>query len=282
MTQRMVPPEMERSEPSSSEPSSSEAGSRALGSRPHTRYLAASLGRARSFTISRRSSHNLKFERVLFLSDAVFAIALTLLVLDLRVPDAASGGQMEQTIRDLLRVPGPFLAFVIGFIVITAYWTSHREIFGAVGRMNGRLIWLNFAFLFWIALQPFASAILGSHDPAPTSVLAYALVQIATGLTQAALWMYATGSTGLSWAEIDERFRRWISVELLRVPAVFLVSIPVALVAGPVPAMASWLLIVPASVLIHRHYRDAVGRLADDSAVIGGSYGVIGETRQRG
>ena len=208
-------------------------------------------------------SRVLKFERVLFLSDAVFAIALTLLVLDLRIPEVSDLGY-DEALRHLFQVPGPIVAFTISFFVIAAYWTSHREIFGAVRRMNGRLIWLNLGFLFWIALQPFAAAVLGSHDPAPTAVIVYALVQVATGVTQASLWWYATGHPGIAHARIGERYGRWVTIELLRVPIVFLISIPIAIAAGPVPAMASWILIVPVSAIIHRHYRDAVRQVPDD------------------
>ena len=207
---------------------------------------------------------DLKYERVLFLSDAVFAIALTLLVLDLRVPDDISGGAAEAALRRLLQVPGPILAFAIGFVVLAAYWTGHREIFGGVQRMNGRVIWLNFAFLFWIALQPFATALLGSHDPTPSSVVAYAVVQVATGGVQALLWTYASRNPSVMRPHTDARFRGWITVELLRVPMVGLISIPIALLAGPVPAMASWLLVVPLTLLVHHHFRAQVREMRDD------------------
>ncbi len=213
--------------------------------------------------ISAEQVRTLKYERAVFLSDAVFAIALTLLVLDLRVTDVTAGG-LEAALRRLAQIPGPFLAFVISFFVIAAYWTSHREIFGAVHRMNGRLIWLNLVFLFWIALQPFAAAVLGEHDPAPTAVVLYALVQVATGLSQTALWVYAISRPEIADERIRRRHGRWVTVELLRVPALFVVSIPIALVAGPVPAMASWLLVVPLTLLIHRHYREVVRQVPDD------------------
>ncbi len=209
------------------------------------------------------ASRTLKYERVVFLSDAVFAIALTLLVLDLRVSDVADGG-LDGALRRLAQVPGPILAFTISFFVIAAYWTSHRDIFGAVRRMNGRLIWLNLVFLFWIALQPFAAAVLADHDPAPTAVIIYALIQTATGISQTAVWAYATSRPEIAEARVRERHGRWVTIELLRVPAVFLLSIPIAWIAGPLPAMASWLLIYPVTLLIRRRYRDAVSQMPDD------------------
>ncbi len=207
--------------------------------------------------------HTLKYERAVFLSDAVFAIAITLLVLDLRITDATTGG-LETALRRLAQVPGPLLAFVISFFVIAAYWTSHRDIFGAIHRMNGRLIWINLVFLFWIALQPFAAAVLGAQNPAPTAVVIYALVQVATGLSQTALWVYAISRPELADARIQRRHGRWVTAELLRVPAVFGLSIPLALLAGPVPAMASWLLVIPLTPLIRRHYGEAVRQAPDN------------------
>ncbi len=216
------------------------------------------------FELGRRESQGLKYERVLFLSDAVFAIALTLLALDLRLPDDLSGGAAEATLGRLLQIPGPAFAFSVGFFVLAAYWTGHREIFGGVKRMNGRLIWLNFGFLFWIVLQPFATSLLGGHDPTPTSVIAYATVQVATGCFQAVLWTYATTRPAIVRPHVDARFRRWVTVELLRVPMVGVVSIPIAVLAGPGPAMASWSLVIPVTLVIHRHYRDQVREIPDD------------------
>ena len=62
----------------------------------------------------------------------------------------------------------------------------------------------------------------------------------------------------------DPRFRRWVTFELLRVPIVGLVSIPVAILAGPVPAMASWLLVVPITLLVHHRFHTQVREIPDD------------------
>jgi uncharacterized membrane protein len=235
----------------------------AAGSRPTDE---AATPRAIGVTLSlgRRERQSVKYERVVFLSDAVFAIALTLLVLDLRSPAGLSGATADAELRRLIQIPGPVFAFTIGFFVLAAYWTGHREIFGAVRRMNGRIVWLNFAFLFWIALQPFATSLIGSHDPTALSVAAYAIVQMATGTAQALLWTYATSHPSIARPLVDPQFQRWITIELMRVPIVGLVSLPIAAAAGAVPAMLSWLLVVPLTLIVHHHFRTQVGETPDD------------------
>jgi len=92
----------------------------------------------------------------------------------------------------------------------------------------------------------------------------FAVVQVATGGFQAVLWLYATSHPSVMRPHVDPRFRRWVTFELLRVPTVGLISIPVAWLAGPVPAMASWLLVVPVTVVVHHHYRTQVREIPDD------------------
>ena len=82
--------------------------------------------------------------RVLTLSDGVFAIILTLLVLEIQVPDLAQG----QTLRDALREVRPsFVAFLISFVVVAIAWAGHRDLFALIRRTSRVLVWLNILYL---------------------------------------------------------------------------------------------------------------------------------------
>lgn len=207
----------------------------------------------------------LSFDRVVFFSDAVFAIAITLLVIDLRPPDAPSG-DYEGALQAYFAHPSPFIATAIGFLVVGSYWMSHRGIFALLDRTDGLLIWANLVFLFWVAIQPFFTAALAEHDPNRTSVIAYAACQVLAGLAQLGLWACAVWR-GLLVPNASADKVRYVTVQLLRAPAVFAASIGVALLAGPVASEASWGGILVLALIIQRLFRRArMERVAEPSA----------------
>ncbi len=197
----------------------------------------------------------LRHQRLIFFSDAVFAIAITLLVVDLRPPDAPSGGY-EAALRAYLSQPGPFIATAIGFVVVGSYWMSHRKIFALIPRTDERVAWANTVFLFGIVVQPFFTAALAEHDPNRTSVVAYASCQVVAGLAQLGLWMVAIRRPALLAPSATPRRVRYVTLLLARTPATFAISIPVTLLLGAIPGMVSWGAIHVVALLIERRFPD--------------------------
>src|SRR5436189_6486825 len=115
----------------------------------------------------------LGFERLVFFSDAVFAIAITLLVLDIKVPQITPPGDLDpnaqlQYISDQLPIVmgklGPqLLAYFVGFLVLGLYWMSHHRRFGYIKRCDGTLIWLNMFLLMVIVFMPFPTSLIGEY-----------------------------------------------------------------------------------------------------------------------
>jgi uncharacterized membrane protein len=198
---------------------------------------------------------DLRFQRLIFFTDAVFAIAITLLVVDLRPPDVPAPGY-EAALRAYLAQPAPFIATAIGFVVVGSYWMSHRSIFALIERSDARLVWTNTLFLLGIVVQPFFTAALAEHDPNRTSVIAYAGCQVVAGLAQLGLWAVALRGRHLLVTSITPRLERYITIQLVRAPAAFAISIPVTLLLGPVAGMVSWGAIIVAAVLISRAFPD--------------------------
>ena len=93
-------------------------------------------------------------DRLIFLSDGVFAIAMTLLVVDLAVPIVASGATSELSTR-LWELRPKYVSFLVSFLVIATYWANHQRIFQYIVRVDGTLVWLNIVLLLCIAFQPF-------------------------------------------------------------------------------------------------------------------------------
>ena len=200
---------------------------------------------------------DLVLERVLFFSDAVFAIAMTLLVVDLRPPDLATSAPDASIAAALSANLGQVLAFVISFVVVGVYWEGHLRIFRAIRAADRGLIGLNLAFLIWIAFMPYPTAILGSHEPTRLTVAIYGAVQVGAGLSQAAIWIYATRHPALISPAIDDRLARYVTAHILRGPVVFAASIAIALVS-PWLGIASWALLIPAGLVVDRRWAPRV------------------------
>lgn len=183
-------------------------------------------------------------DRTVYFSDAVFAIAMTLLVLELILPGDLPPERLEPALRAHLP---QFLAYVLSFAVIGTAWMSHHRRFTVIRRIDGRLQWLNLLSLFFIALLPMPTSLLsdygGSGSPWPAAL--YAAVSAAVYASLNLVWAHAWHA-GLMAPEVDAGLYRYVLRGLLPAPVVFALSIPVAF-WDPGLAAWSWLLIVPVS-----------------------------------
>jgi uncharacterized membrane protein len=109
---------------------------------------------------SARDAHSL--ERLVFFSDAVFAIAITLLVLEIEVPHLAGASERDFW-RALVHLQPSFFAFVLSFLVIGRFWMGHHDLFARIHRYSHRLLFPNLLYLMAIAFMPFATAFLGAN-----------------------------------------------------------------------------------------------------------------------
>src|SRR5258705_1793551 len=105
-----------------------------------------------------------QIERMILFSDAVFAIAITLMALELKVPVI----EHDVTDNELLKALGHLIfklgGFLISFFIIGLYWTVHHRMFSYVESYDNRLLWLNLFFLLSIVLMPFSSALYGEYS----------------------------------------------------------------------------------------------------------------------
>jgi uncharacterized membrane protein len=125
---------------------------------------------ARERKLKQRDDHEIEFSRIVAFSDGVFSIAITLLVLDLQLPDTLAHGEVGQAIWDQRE---NFLAYAISFAVIARFWVLHHSFFGEVKSFDTRLITLNMVYLAWIVLIPFSSQVLGEYGGTLAAVIVY-------------------------------------------------------------------------------------------------------------
>jgi uncharacterized membrane protein len=111
-------------------------------------------------------------------SDGVLAIIITIMVLELKVPD-------EGDFAALLPLAPKFLSYVLSFVYIGIYWNNHHHLWQAVKKVSGAVLLANLHLLFWLSLVPFASGWMGENNFSQTPVLLYGII-----LTMAALAYY--------------------------------------------------------------------------------------------
>jgi uncharacterized membrane protein len=134
----------------------------------------------------------MKPERMNAFTDGVFAILITILVLEVRPPAG-------HHLADILDEKSRLLAYVLSFVFVAIYWVNHHHLTQIVHRVDGRTLWANIHLLFWLSLTPIATAWLGQAGAKPGPVAAYAIVQLGcaiayTILTLALLALHEPGS----------------------------------------------------------------------------------------
>lgn len=179
-------------------------------------------------------------DRIVFFSDAVIAIAITLLVIELKVPIIESKLVNENLIAHLIEMLPDFLGFVVSFLVISMYWIAHHKIFKHIENYDRRLISLNVLFLMFIAFMPFVTSLLFSYPAVKVSVIFYATLVLLIGLSSLAIWKYANHNK-LVYSDTNSK---QLTSGLLVSPIVFALSIGIAFF-NPLMAMLFWLILVP-------------------------------------
>jgi uncharacterized membrane protein len=200
----------------------------------------------------RPQDHELGLERIVFFSDAVTAIAMTLLAIDLKVPEIAASAAAAELPRSLSEMGPRFLSFVISFLVIGTYWMSHHRYFRFIKRYDGRLMILNMLFLLCIVLMPFVASLFGQYYYLPLGMAVYAAAVGITGLSVGALWWYASRGHRLIDEGLDEQFIRVRSITAA-FPLLFVVSVPFAFFSRTL-TVAIWCASPLLSVLFLRYY----------------------------
>lgn len=187
----------------------------------------------------------LGLERLTFFSDAVFAIAMTLLALDLRLPAGGESPSNAQLLTQLLGLWPKYLAYVVSFMAIGTFWLGHHRRFRLIRRCDRGLLALNLLFLMVIAFVPFPTSVI-SESGNRTATIFYALTMTLGGLMLAALWWHASWHNRLTDPDLGPRQARREFVPMLLTVALFVLSIGLAFLDENL-ARFSWLLVVPIS-----------------------------------
>ncbi|MEQ1736163.1 MAG: TMEM175 family protein, partial [Rhodoglobus sp.] len=178
-------------------------------------------------------------DRLVFFSDAVFAIALTLLVIDLKVPTDGSGTAWEVITS---QIPDLF-AYALSFAIVSINWVAHHRLFRVITAHDGPLMLVDLVLLFVVAFVPFPTSLLSEYGDEAAAVVLYAFVVGLLGVLQFALWFWAWRH-GLVGEQVDLELYRYYRSRQLATPAIFWLSIPLALFVRADWAMYFWLTLI--------------------------------------
>ncbi len=192
-----------------------------------------------------------ELDRIVFFSDAIFAIAMTLLVLNIEVPRIPEGRVAQELQGQLLELWPEFLGYAISFLVVALFWVAHHGVFQVIKGYDRVLIWLNFLFLMFVSFLPFPASLLGEYGDQQLTVVVYAAILAAARLLLTAIWWHAASGHRLVSPDLDPREIRLSHVRGLAISSLFLLSILVSFVDVNA-AVYSWVLLFVVDFLILR------------------------------
>jgi uncharacterized membrane protein len=182
--------------------------------------------------------------RIAALIDGIFAVAMTLLVLDLKLPEGVKLSDDSEVWRQLVQLNGRFLTYVLSFIVLGTYWIGHHSLFHFVRRVDRGLLWLNLLFLLFVTLLPFSTNLLSEHAFLQVPVVFYGANLLLLSLLTLLQLSYLVRHPELSHNQLT---REWIATHRRRVgvPAVIAIaSIAISFFRPSLALTAYWLMLV--------------------------------------
>ena len=189
-------------------------------------------------------------DRIVNLSDGVFAIALTLLVLDIRVPNIPENVVDSELPGVLLSLWPKYLGYVLSFAVITTFWIIHHSIFRPIRAYDRNLLYINFLFLMFVAFVPFPTSLLGEYGNHQLPVAVYAATLAVGRLLLTAIQWYSVRHDRLLDEAQDPATVRFLLIRGLTLPAIYLLTIVISFFSVQAATLSWVILIVVDSVIL--------------------------------
>ncbi len=188
--------------------------------------------------------------RILALSDGVVAIAILLLLIDIRLPADISTTGLGTALWSLWP---SYLAFFISFVVIGLYWSAHVRLFREIVRYDWTLVWLNLLYLLFIVIIPFSTSVLSTHF-AGLSVIVYAATIACVGYSITILRVYSAKGHRLISSRFGNTYIKRAILLSLIAPTGFTISIGLAFL-NPSVAEYFWIVMLIIHIIFLRRLR---------------------------
>ncbi len=192
----------------------------------------------------------IRLDRLMFFNDSVFAIAITLLALEIRLPATNQALTDAELGATLLAMVPKFMAYIISFLVIGSFWIAYHRKFQYIQRSDRSLLTLNLLILMVVDFIPFPSSMV-SENGGLTATIFYALTVALIGVLFAILWAYASRRARLIDPALPNQLRRRELIIPLVTSSIFLLSIGIAYLDTGI-ARLTWFFMLPVSLLLNR------------------------------
>lgn len=205
-----------------------------------------------------------QIERLILFSDAVFAIAITLLSIDLKVPEISKKLITEQgLINALVELIPNFVAFLLSYFIIGLFWMIHHRSFGYVVNYNRKLLILNLLFLLCVVTMPFSTSFYSSYvDTLLITPIAIYVINICLlGLTNIFLWLYISNPRHKLSEGLHPLVARYFLARSITMPSIFLLMMLTYIIISPLYAL--WILPLTPLIIywVTRSYRKKIKAL---------------------
>jgi len=192
-------------------------------------------------------------DRILALSDAIFAFSLTLLALNLVVPQLTSGQLNTELQNKLIEMIPSFIVFFWSFFIVSFYWIHHHRLFRYIRRYDGLLIWCNLILLMFITLVPFTTNLNMHYGNLQIAVILSAIFYAIPGLASSGLWHHASKNHLLIDKKLSDHTIRFLRNRNYVAPFVFLISIPFSYI-HPYLTIIIWLTSFPLRMILSHRF----------------------------
>jgi uncharacterized membrane protein len=183
-----------------------------------------------SVSIQKGVTSFLAVHRLAALTDGVFAIVMTLLVLEIGIPEIAPSSLHAELPQRLLELWPKLLSYGISFIILGMFWYLHHLSFHYIRRSDNGLVWLNIFFLMFVALIPFSTSLFGSYVKEQLPLVIYAVNIILVSVMRFIIWTYATGKYRLVDSDISPRLVKWDKIISIVLTLIFMLMIGVSFI----------------------------------------------------
>jgi uncharacterized membrane protein len=187
-------------------------------------------------------------ERINSFSDAVFAVAITLLILTIVVPEVSDIDRLPQELADMWP---KFLGFLMSFVIIGAFWMSHHGMFAFLRRSTQGLLRINLFLLMFIVLLPFSTDLMSEYGSSVFAVVFYDINMVTIALLMSLLWWYASYHRSLVDESMSPVLRKHLLLNYLSISLIFCISTAIAFINIPV-SQYFYLALIPNSILLDR------------------------------
>jgi uncharacterized membrane protein len=199
---------------------------------------------------------------VAFFTDAVFAIAMTLLIVTVEPPELEGRVDAPGTLIGAMSGLLPKLfSFFLAFLLLGRYWMAHHAFFSGLKSIDRPLVAWNLVYLAFVAFLPFPTDLVGEYEGNPLSVVLFALTLAAISGLEAVILRQAHKGGNLARPMSEDVYRYEMAQSLTPV-ILFLLSIPIAF-WSPTVALLSWLLSIPLGIILARRRPKQAGALLD-------------------